>query len=392
MITQNKKLFPAVFILSLIAGLAVSFSLVSGSWIKIAGIDYLEKNCSNLNSLDNGNNDNNDDNQELEIYQAELFVQAPWGDGQGEVGLSNPSEQGVEDAGPNYGPQSFDVAENGHLFLLDSVNERVIEYDDQGKYLKDFPIACGGTGDIRVSPDEEYLYVFSWRCGVIYKYSIEGEFLETYPVLPNEKKSSGLCTEGLDFDENGNVMLELRIDSYDKACRFYQIGKMGNEWKKNNYFGHVSKDGKEFYHVHTVSESRETIQILDRDGLSQRKLVVELPQEAYVYYNGCDKEGNVYLDVAFSYGSIWDDDSYLDHFIWKYNKKGNLIVEIDRSLPLQKLFEEKSKQTILSNSKTNGYYTDRFKEFRVSDNGDIYWLASLKGKGLKIFKYSKIEN
>ena len=99
--------------------------------MKIAGIDYPGKNYSSSNSPDNGDtNNDNGDNQEMEIYQAELFVQASWGDGQGEVGLSNPSEQGVEDAGPNYGPQSFDVAENGHLFLLDSVNGRVIEYDE----------------------------------------------------------------------------------------------------------------------------------------------------------------------------------------------------------------------------------------------------------------------
>ncbi len=399
MINKNKKLFLSIFLLALTAGLAVSFCFVPESWMRIIGADdqlsnQNDSNFSDSNGSNNGNNggDNNSSSQKLEIYQAELFVQSEWGEGQGEVGLSNPSERGVEDASPNYGPQSFDIAENGHLFLLDSVNERVIEYDDQGKYLKDFPIACGGTGDIRVSPDNKSLYVFSWRCEGIYKYSIEGEFLEGYSVLPNENKSPGLCTEGLDFDESGNIMLELRIDDYDKACRFYQIGKTGNEWKDNNHFGHISVDGKEFYHVHAINKYKETIQILNRDGLLQKELVVKLPQDAYVYYNGCDKEGNIYLDVAFSYGSIWDDDSYLDHFIWKYNRKGNLIAEIDRSLLLQELFKEKSKQIILSNSKTNGYYTDRFKEFRVSSNGDVYWLASLKGKGLKIFKYSKIEN
>ena len=74
-----------------------------------------------------------------ERYAATLFIEAPWGKGPGAVGLSNPSEQGTLDAGPNYGPQSFDVADDGQLYLLDSVNERVNVYDAGGEISEGLP-------------------------------------------------------------------------------------------------------------------------------------------------------------------------------------------------------------------------------------------------------------
>ena len=302
-----------------------------------------------------------------------------------------PGEEYDETAeGISYGPQSFDVDDRtGHLYLLDSINERVNEYDENGQYLKDFPIACGGTGDIRVSPDGKYLYVFSGRCYTIYKHKISGEFVETYPVLPNEKKMPGLGTGGLAFDENGNVMLELEIESYKKGCRFYQIGKTGEEWKENNYKGFISKDGQEYYKIKGIDWQTALVQISNKKGLLQREFQVKLPQKAYVYYKGCDK-GNIYLDVAFEHGSIWDEDSYLDHFIWKYSKEGKLIAKVDRSILLRELFKDQ-KQIILSKSGTNGHYADYFINSRVNSEGNIYWLTTFKNEGLKIFKYSKIK-
>ena len=63
MTNQNKKLFLAIFFLALTAGLAVSFSLVSGSWIKIIGVDNRQENRNSLNLSDSRNNNSgeNDD-------------------------------------------------------------------------------------------------------------------------------------------------------------------------------------------------------------------------------------------------------------------------------------------------------------------------------------------
>jgi len=375
MINQNKKLFLTIFVLSLIAGLAVSFSLGWESWMRIAEIDNQLSNRNNLNSPDNGESDNGsntgDDNQKLEIYQAELFVRAPWGDGQGEVGLSNPSKRGVEDAGPNYGPQSFDIAENGHLFLLDSVNERVIEYDDQGEYLKDFPIACGGTGDIRISPDGKYLYVFSWRCEGVYKYDIEGEFLEGYG-FSREMKSGSLGTEGLEFDKEGNIMIELGMESYDKEDRFCQVGKNGDEWENNNFIGHPLNNKDEYCLLGGIIKSTGEIErhiiILDENKKSKKKIKIELPKKGLPYFTGLDKNDNIYLEIQYVDGSS-------DNEIRKYNQEDNLLTVLDVS----KLMREND---------FIWHYTKMFNDSRVSKNGDVYLMFSDPSE-IKIYKYSK---
>lgn len=358
-------------------------------------IDKLQKEIKELKSSKvpeetNRNKKKNDEEvkPELETYQSELFIQASWGKGEGEVGLSNPSDQGIEDAGPNYGPQSFDIDDkNNHLFLLDSVNERVIEYDEKGEYRRDFPIVCGGTGDIRVSPDSNYLYIFSWRCGGVYKYSLDGELLEGYQILPGIGESPGLCTEGLNFDEKGNIMLELRIDEVSGVCRFYQIGEKGNEWRENYYEGYISRDRNEFYRVRKINWQVVSVEIFDKKGSFQRAFTVNLLKKAYVYYTGCDNGGNVYLNVGFREPIKTEEGFYSDEFIWKYNREGKILAKINLFNPLG---EFSSKINLLDIPRIY-LYADDFISLRVTSKGDIYWMTSFKNEGLKIFKYSKVK-
>lgn len=308
---------------------------------------------------------------ELETYEAELFIEAEWGEGEVEVGISM-SEGDEDDMGPKYGPQSFDVnSSNNHFFLLDSTNQRVIEYDEKGKYLKDFPIACGGTGDIRVSPDYNYLYIWSGRCGEIYKYDIEGELLESYPVVP--EKNPGIGIGGMIFDENGNIMLDLRISDYDKESRFYQVGENGNEWKENNCEGYISKDGKEYYLsdgvVKKMGEVERYVSVFSRDNELKRRIRVELSRKGFPYFVGLDKNDNVYLEIQYT-GKSRDIE------IKKYNQNGDLLTVIDvKEMPRINNF---------------GYnYTLIFKKRKVSQNEDVYLMFS-DIKEIKIYKYSKI--
>ena len=124
----------------------IAFTLIIGLFIfgcleiKKAGdssVDFVEP----IESVENNNGNNNQEPEpveptepvEMETYEAEIFIEAEWGDGKGEVGIyrSGGDEGG---AGPVYGPQSFDVSdETGHLYLLDSVNERVLEDDESGE-------------------------------------------------------------------------------------------------------------------------------------------------------------------------------------------------------------------------------------------------------------------
>ncbi|MCK5465947.1 hypothetical protein KAI56_00400 [Candidatus Parcubacteria bacterium] len=372
--------------------LFISFTLIMGLSvfgyleIKKAGdlpVDFIEP----VNPAEDNNNQEpvkQTESVELETYEAELFVEAKWGSGEGEVGIFV-SGGDAGGAGPVYGPQSFDVDDKtGYLYLLDSVNERVLEYDGNGKYLRDFPIACGGTGDIRISPDGEFLYVFSGRCGAIYKYNVTGEFLESYSVVPD--KNPGIGTDGMAFDENGNVMLDIEIEDYIKWSRFYQIGKNGDEWKENYYKGFISKDGKEYYNLSQINSRTRSVKVKNKKGELLRKFLVELPQPAYVYYKGSDDKKSIYLTVGFL-EPITENGFNSDSFIWKYDKDGNLLMKINRFVPLKNSFEDDELLAIPAIY----LYSDNFISFRVNGKGDVYWLATFKNKGLKIFKYSKIK-
>lgn len=314
----------------------------------------------------------------LETYAPQLFLSARWGSGPGEVGLSNPSEQGVEDAGPNYGPQSFDVAQDGRLFLLDSVNGRVIQYGADGKYVKDFPIACGGTGDIRMAPDQNKLYVLSWRCSAVYQYEVAGELVDTYNLSP-EMQSATLGAGGLDFDEKGNLMIELTIKSYSQEERFYQVGKNGDEWKKNNYTGFLLGNG-DYYSDKWVDWQTGQVQISDQNGAVKKEFTIKNSaggSKMYMYFSGSDKENNIYVRIGLEFDDS-ANNGRTENFFWKYDLSGNKRAAVDVLGPLS--LEQRD----------DYFYTSYFNSRRIGESGDIYYAFFFKGEGLKIYKYSKV--
>jgi hypothetical protein len=397
-ISKKSLLAAAIIVLLLVAGIFVCVFLTQ----RYGHISGAGKNIQNRNSAANNaaitqnsftdikNNENSASDNSVpaptppptEKYEAKLFVEASWGKSRGQVGLSNPSDQGIVDAGPNYGPQSFDVANDGHLFLLDSVNERMIEYDQNGKYVKDFPIGCGGTGDIRVSPDQEFLYVFSWRCGAVYEYDLAGKPLETYK-LSKDMLMATLGGNGLGFDESGNIMLGMAIDGYgkeNKEERFFQIGKNGDEWKNNNYKGFLLSNG-DYYYDRFIDWQTGGAQIIDKNGSIKKEFTIKDPEQnskMYMYFAGSDSKNNVYerIDVEFNNPA---DDKGTDNMFLKYDLNGNKIATIDVLTPLS--YKERGSY----------FYTDYFQSRRVSKSGEIYYAFFFKDKGEKIYKYSKVD-
>lgn len=349
------------------------------------GNDVQVDNEENNNSSSEENEpDNNEENSELETYRSELFIEAKWGEGKGEVGLFNPSEQGIEDAGPNYGPQSFDINESdGHLFLLDSINKRVIEYGENGKYLRDFYIGIGATTDIKIK--DENIYILSFGSDAVYKLDMSGKILEKYLITPG--KNPGVGNGGIEFDEDENIMVDTSISGYnDGDYRFYQIGPNGDEWKTNSYIGNITRDKKGFYLIKGIDWLTYKVQTLNRLESVQKEFAIKLPQKAYVYYYGSDAKGNIYLNVGYK-DSIETKEGISDEFVFKYDKNGILLAEFDLFVPLRKFFSD---DEILAIPRLYLYAND-FINVRIDNKGEMYRLYSFKDKGIMIFKYSKIE-
>ena len=79
------------------------------------------------------------------------LVTLPWGDGDGEVGLSQPGE------GLTRGPEALAVAPDGRIAILDSVNSRLVLLAGDGSFAANVPLALAQPRFLAV--DNDVLYV-----------------------------------------------------------------------------------------------------------------------------------------------------------------------------------------------------------------------------------------
>jgi hypothetical protein len=306
-----------------------------------------------------------------EHYIATEVVKATWGSGENQVGLYNPSERGFEDAGPAFGPQSFDVDEQGNIYLLDTVNARVVKYGQKGDVLQTFPIVNLTPDDIRVRGD--FAYIFDYGTHKILKYSMSGKLSEIYTIPSVIDEPLG----GLQFDADGNLMIEKHDRLEGKYfSRFFEIGEGGDEYNKNHYIGFQSRDGTEYFQFQkrkSLSQEVGVIHILDRKGALKRKILLKFPEpqarsERYVYFRGLDEKENIYIEATFQTSAEgWEE------LIWKYNGKGELMASIDVAAPVK------------VNGSLSEDYARRFLKYRITDKGDIYRMFLFKD-AVKIVK------
>ena len=143
----------------------------------------------------NNNRDDTDNNKARfsslsERYTYTEFIRTPWGDGDGKVGIYDTSSSA--DAGPSIGPNSFSVDENGNIYVLDTVNGRVLRFDPNGVYGNSITIAPIWPDDIGVRNGN--IYIFDIGSKKILKYDLTGKDIAVY-TLPK-----ALIYYGIYFD------------------------------------------------------------------------------------------------------------------------------------------------------------------------------------------------
>jgi hypothetical protein len=117
------------------------------------------------------------------------LVTLPWGEGDGQVGLSRPAE------GLARGPEALAVAPDGRIAVLDSVNRRVVILDSAGTFQATFSIPLGAARFL--AADSEAIHVldadedrrllsFDWR----------GAVLSTRDFDPGQGTVTGLFSRG----------------------------------------------------------------------------------------------------------------------------------------------------------------------------------------------------
>ncbi len=98
-------------------------------------------------------------------------------------------------------PASFDIDEEGNIYVADTKNSRIQKYDESGKYIATFGQRGEGPGEfiypyyIRISSNK--IFIFDAGNIRISKFSLEGEFIDSY--------SAARMFSTAVFDYEGNI-------------------------------------------------------------------------------------------------------------------------------------------------------------------------------------------
>ncbi|MHB1343344.1 MAG: NHL repeat-containing protein [Thermoleophilia bacterium] len=135
-----------------------------------------------------------------EASDGSTVVSFPWGDAPGEVGLAAP------DGGERRGPESFAVASDGRIVILDSVNRRLVTVESPSTPAGTIPLQlrsprflAATTEQIHVldADDDHRLQTFAW----------DGRLLADREIQEEEGPVTALL-----LDADGSPMIELAHD------------------------------------------------------------------------------------------------------------------------------------------------------------------------------------
>lgn len=119
--------------------------------------------------------------------KGEALLEAKWGGGKDQLGLSRPSEGNPE------APMSFAVDPSGGVWVLDQVNDRLVRYGPDGKVVSERPLSERVPQDIALAPDGSLAVLDRLGDKTITMYGPEGDRRGAIPL------------EGKGIDETGAV-------------------------------------------------------------------------------------------------------------------------------------------------------------------------------------------
>jgi len=174
-------------------------------------------------------------------YRGEVLAQMSWGSGQSELGI-------LVQADGHYGPQSFLLSNSNSLYILDSVNNKLKEYDlFNGKMISELDIAAYSR-DITQDFNGNTIILSHDRLST---YSKSGELVSVRNLPSEFPFISGLVTDAdklayLELSRGDS--LDLRVLKYSKEAvkslktgiasrgSFYQVEKIDSIFARVHHF------------------------------------------------------------------------------------------------------------------------------------------------------------
>ncbi|MGQ9561637.1 MAG: NHL repeat-containing protein [Candidatus Oleimicrobiaceae bacterium] len=116
-----------------------------------------------------------------------------------------------------YGLRGINVDQQGHIYVADSENNRVMKYDSTGRFLQQIGRAGQGPGELlypaAVAFDEEgFIYVINAHNSRIEIYSPEGQYHSSFQIVPSSQFS--FTDKRIGVGRGGQVFLNLPESGY----------------------------------------------------------------------------------------------------------------------------------------------------------------------------------
>jgi hypothetical protein len=337
----------------------------------------------------------------LEEYVSKEIIAADWGKELGKIGIYT-SEKEI------LGPVAMDVDREGNIYIFDSVNWRVVIYNNKGSYTSTVNLEedkirepyRGGRGKIKVD-SEGNMYIRSWP--LLRKYNSKGKLVKGYLYYTEEypkgfsKKFSAYLK---DLDERGILEIVkperfgffmgtifpskyLPVSGYLDGVPTKEISSHYERTEKVIFYmapggigwwtypwvpSTLTKKWKEFTISHPDYIEHNYIVIATEEGEIEK--IITLPQEGISEYHPLkeDYQGYIY---------IYADKHNKEECVYKYNYLGELVAEI------------KVKPPYFYGS--HGWYV--IYPF-ISWNGEIYqiyWDANKLDEGFRVIRWERRE-
>jgi len=284
--------------------------------------------------------------------EPEKLISAGWGRGAGKFGIVDMPAVERE------GPVSFTVDEKGFVYILDAVKSDVKIFRSDGSFAgriqKNIPgySLAAMKGDLLVLNGDS-----------VYRYSISGRLLETYPLSAELELEEGYG-QWIRVDDLGNVYVKGVTATY-QVCRLADgriTGLSSDEQVRSGRRGTPGRSGDRWYVFKKKSKRHMDLVITDLSGRELGTVPIE-SRDAIVAAAlvGEDARGGIHVELNRITG---EDDVRLD--VRRYSPQGELMSSIE----------------IIDSS-----YTTVYKKLEVDREGNVYQLITSQ-HGVEVVKWN----